>query len=165
MMLAAQMSAGRAPADALAAAVDPDVPGSHRAARAASLGGDAAGALCDGSLHEGAGCLSHVAAAWRLATTTGAPLSDVLRRTSRLVRDEVATVREVEEQMAPVRATGRVLTLLPLMGVVIGGGFGVNVPVLLATTTWGQLCLLAALGLVSAGLWAIDRIGARVARP
>ena len=163
LALAAEMAAGRAPAEALAAACADDVPGSSAAARVAALGGDASVPLREGASAAGAGPLRNVAAAWHLASTTGAPLSDVLRRTSLLVREEVATVNEVDEQMAPVRATARVLAVLPAMGVVIGGGLGVNVPVLLLTTTWGQLCLLGALGLVSAGLWVIDRIGRRAA--
>jgi tight adherence protein B len=56
-----------------------------------------------------------------------------------------------------------VLAGLPLMGVVIGAGVGVDVPSLLLLTTWGQLCLLTALGLVAAGLTVIDRIGSRAA--
>lgn len=164
MALAAEMSAGRAPAEALAAAASLDVPGADDAARVSALGGDAAVPLRRGSTESGASSLRHVAAAWQLAGATGAPLADVLRRTSLLVRDEVAAIHEVEEQMAPVRATGRVLALLPLMGVLIGGAFGVNVPAVLLGTTWGQMCLLAALGLVSAGLWVIDRIGDRAAR-
>lgn len=163
LALAAEVSAGRGPAEALAAAGSDDVPGSSAAARVAALGGDASAALREGASAAGAGPLRNVAAAWHLASTTGAPLSDVLRRTSLLVREEVATVHEVDEQMAPVRATARVLAVLPVIGAVIGGGLGVNVPVLLLTTTWGQLCLLGALGLVSAGLWVIDRIGQRAA--
>lgn len=164
MALAAEMAAGRGPAEALAAADSIDVPGSAEAARVCALGGDAAEALREGSTTPGAQSLRHVGAAWRLAASTGAPLADVLRRTSQLVRDEVATIHEVEEQMAPVRATGRVLAILPLMGVLIGSGFGVSVPGLLLGTGWGQICLASALGLVSAGLWVIDRIGERAAR-
>lgn len=164
MALAAEMSAGRGPAEALAAASSIDVPGAADAARARALGGDASDPLRQGATTPGAQSLRHVGAAWQLAAETGAPLADVLRRTTLLVREEVATIHEVEEQMAPVRATGRVLALLPLMGVLIGGGVGVNVPAVLLATTWGQLCLASALGLVAAGLWVIDRIGERAAR-
>ncbi len=164
MMVAAEMSAGRTPADALAAASSLETPAATEASRLSALGGDPSAALRQGAQTSGAGSLSHVAAAWQVAATTGAPLAEVVRRASLVVRDEVAAMREVEEQMAPVRATGLVLAALPLMGVLIGGGFGVNVPVLLLTTTWGQLCLLTALGLVAVGLWVIDRIGDRVAR-
>jgi tight adherence protein B len=164
MAMAAELSAGRSPAEALAAAASLDVPATAEASRVSALGGDPVAVLRRGSASDGAGSLRHVAAAWRLSGTTGAPLADVLRRASLVVRDEVAAMREVEEQMAPVRATGRVLAALPLMGMVIGGAFGVNVPLLLLTTTWGQLCLVVALGLVAAGLWAIDRIGDHVTR-
>lgn len=164
MLLAAELSAGQTPAAALAAASTAGAPGSSTAARVAALGGDPVPALLGGACDPGAGSLRQVAAAWQVSVTTGAPLAAVLRRTSAAVRDDLLTLHEVQEQLAPVRATGRVLAGLPLMGVVVGAGFGVNVPNLLLTTTWGQLCLLAAVVLVGLGLWAIDWIGERVGR-
>jgi len=165
MVLAAELSAGQTPADALAASSFVGAPGAASAARIAALGGDPVAALRAGAGVDGAGTLRQVAAAWQLSLTTGAPLAAVLRRASRAVRDDVRTRREVEEQLAPVRATGRVLAGLPLMGVVLGAGFGVNVPGLLVTTEWGQLCLLSAVALVWLGLFWIDRISERAGGP
>jgi tight adherence protein B len=163
LILAAEMAAGRSAGEALAAAGSVGPVEVAEAAAVAGLGGDPVPVLCDGAQRHGAAALRQVAAAWQLASATGAPLAELLGRVTQVVRDEAATAREVEEQLAPVRATGRVLAGLPLMGVVIGAGVGVDVPSLLLLTTWGQLCLLTALGLVAAGLTVIDRIGSRAA--
>jgi tight adherence protein B len=163
LMLAAEMAAGRSAGEALAAAASAGPAEVAEAAAVAGLGGDPVPVLRDGAQRHGAAALRQVAAAWQLASATGAPLAELLGRVAQVVRDEAATAREVEEQLAPVRATGRVLAGLPLMGVVIGAGVGVDVPSLLLLTTWGQLCLLTALGLVAAGLTVIDRIGSRAA--
>lgn len=164
-VLCAELAAGRTPAEALAHAADVGPPGAADAAAAAALGSDPVPRLRAAAAHSGAGAMHNVAAAWQLATTTGAPLVDVLTRAATAVRDDVAADNEVAEQIAPVRATGRVLAVLPLMGMVVGSGFGVNVPALLLLTGWGQACLVMALGLVSAGLWAVERIGERARGP
>lgn len=161
LVLSAEMAAGRSAGEALAAAASVGPVEVAEAAGVAGLGGDPVPVLHDAAQRDGAEALRQVAVAWQLASTTGAPLAELLGRVTQVVRDEAATAREVEEQLAPVRATGRVLAGLPLMGVVIGAGVGVDVPSLLLLTTWGQLCLLTALGLVATGLTVIDRIGAR----
>lgn len=158
LMLSVELSAGRAPAEALAAATPVGPQQVAQAAGSYALGGDPVPALRAAAARPGCEALGQVAAAWQLAIATGAPLADVLRRTTQAVRDDLATDREVAEQLAPVRATGRVLAGLPLMGVVVGSGLGVNVPALLLLTAWGQASLVAALALVACGLWVIDRI-------
>jgi tight adherence protein B len=88
-------------------------------------------------------------------------LADVLARVRTLVSDDLVTAHEVAEQLAPVRATSRVLAVLPVTGVLLGAGLGVNVVSLLLTTMWGQVCLVGAVTLVAGGLWVIDRISER----
>lgn len=157
-VLAAELTAGRTPAQALAGAAD-SAPGLlTAAARVGALGGDPRDALLAASAVDGGSGLASLAAGWHVAQSTGAPLAAVLARIRHVVESELALSREVDEQLAPVRATARVMATLPLLGVLMALGLGVNVAHLLLTTLWGQLCLLGAVGLVAAALAVIDRI-------
>jgi len=161
VVLAAELAAGRSPPQALSAAsaVAPDL--FEPAARVCDLGGDPVDQLRRLSTRDGAAALADLAAGWRVAQTSGAPLADVLARVRTLVSDDLVTAHEVAEQLAPVRATSRVLAVLPVTGVLLGAGLGVNVVSLLLTTMWGQVCLVGAVTLVAGGLWVIDRISER----
>jgi tight adherence protein B len=160
-VLAAELRAGRSAPDALAgaAAVAPMLVAP--AARAAALGGDPTAALRAGAGTPGADTMGDIAAAWAVAQSTGAPLADLLSRAAARAEDDLVTGREVEEQLAPVRATARVLAVLPAMGLLLGAGLGVDVVSLLLGTGWGQLCLLGAVALVASGLWALERVAQR----
>jgi tight adherence protein B len=164
-VLAAELSAGRSAADALAGAASVSPPLVGPAARVAALGGDPTSSLRVAADPPGADTMRDVAAAWAVAQSTGAPLADLLARAAVRAQDDLVTGREVEEQLAPVRATARVLAGLPLMGLVLGAGLGVDVVSLLLTTGWGQMCLLAAIALVASGLWVLDRVAERARRP
>jgi tight adherence protein B len=157
-VLAAELTAGRTPAQALSGAAEaaPELVGS--AARVSAVGGDPRAALLAASAIDGAWGLAGLAAGWHVAQSTGAPLAAVLARIREVVESELALSREVDEQLAPVHATARVMAALPLLGVLMALGLGVNVPHLLLTTLWGQVCLLAAVSLVAAALALIDRI-------
>lgn len=160
-VLSADLAAGRSPSEALAGAAEvaPDL--LEEAARTWRLGGSPAQVLAHAAQREGAGALRQLRSAWLLVEQTGAPAADVLSRVSVGVRAELAAIREVDEQLAPVRATARVLAVLPLAGLALGALVGVNVPALLVGTGWGQVCLTAAVGLVAAGLTTVDRIAER----
>ncbi len=163
-VLAAELSAGRSAPDALAGAASVAPALVAPAARAAALGGDPTAALRAAADAPGADTMRDVAAAWSVAQSTGAPLADLLGRAAVRAQDDLVTGREVEEQLAPVRATARVLAVLPAMGVLLGAGLGVDVVSLLLRTGWGQLCLLGAVTLVAVGLWVLERVADRARR-
>ena len=163
-VLAAELKAGRSAPAAWAGAADVAPGLLSPAARAAALGGDPADAMRTAAATPGADTLRDVAAAWTVARSTGAPLADLLGRAAARAQDDVVTLREVEEQLAPVRATARVLAVLPALGVLLGGALGVDVVSLLLRTGWGQLCLLAAAALVASGLWVLERVAQRARR-
>ena len=154
-VLAAELAAGRSPPAGLAAAaaVAPEL---GEAARLAALGADPVPALRQASLGPGAGPLADLAVAWGVAAGTGAPLTPVVRRVRQVVAGRAAADREVAEQLAPVHATGRVLALLPVLGLGLSGALGVDGVRLLTTSGWGQVCLLLAVVLVGAGLAWLD---------
>lgn len=115
--VAAQLRAGQLPASAWRAVLGPGVEvTADGVPSAASL------LLLDGGLDVRA-----VRAAGRLAADLGAPLAEVLERTAvALAKDsEVETQRRVA--LAGPRSTVRVLTWLPVLGVVIGAGLGADV--------------------------------------
>ncbi len=152
VLLAAELAAGRSPPQALVAAAEAAPEALAEPARLASLGGDPVPGLRVAASHPGAGGLGGVAAAWRVAVEGGAPLSVVLHRVRLTVEADAAAAREAAEQVAPVRATARVLAVLPVLGLALGGAVGVDSVSLLIGTAWGQACLLLATVLVGGGL-------------
>jgi tight adherence protein B len=152
VMLSAELGAGRSPPQALAAAAPAAPQLLEQAAAVAQLAGDPEPALRRAAGRPGADALGDLAAAWQVAVTAGAPLSALLERVRLSVAAESAAAREAEEQVAPVRATARVLAVLPGLGVLLGGAVGINSAALLAGTPWGQACLLLAVALVAGGL-------------
>jgi tight adherence protein B len=166
VLLRAELGAGRSPPQALAAAA-PAAPGLlEQAAAVAALAGDPQPALRGASAHPGAAALADLAAAWQVAVGGGAPLSALLERMRLSVAAETAAAREAEEQVAPVRATARVLAVLPALGLLLGGAVGVNSMALLTGTLWGQVCLLLAVTLVAAGLaWVAALVRSAVDEP
>lgn len=162
--MTAALAAGASPAHTLSSAARASPTLLDEAARHAQWGVDPTPALRQAARQPGAGALTELAAAWAVAASTGCRLLDVLERIRTSVHDGVAVAHEVQEQLAPVRATARVLALLPLGGVVVGASLGVNVPRLLLTTPWGLASIAGALGLVASGLWLVERIARRAER-
>jgi len=163
-VLSAELRAGRSASAAWAGAADVAPGLLSPAAQSAALGGDPTHAMRTAAATPGADTLRDVAAAWTVAQSTGAPLADLLGRAAALAKDDAVTLREVEEQLAPVRATARVLAVLPVLGLLLGGALGVDVVSLLLRSGWGQLCLLAAAALVATGLWVLERVAQRARR-
>lgn len=162
--MSAALAAGASPAQTLSSAARASPALLSSAAQHAQWGADPTPALREAARQPGAGALSELAAAWTVAASTGCHLLDVLERVRTSVHEGVVVAREVQEQLAPVRATARVLALLPLGGLAVGASLGVNVPRLLLTTTWGQVSVVVALALVASGLWVVERIARRAER-
>lgn len=60
-----------------------------------------------------------LAAAWRIAGATGAPLAPALRAFAGAMRDRDAAARDIEVALAAPRATARIVQLLPGVAVVL----------------------------------------------
>ncbi|TDC45625.1 hypothetical protein E1212_28595 [Jiangella ureilytica] len=156
--LAGELASGVPAARALAAVATewPELFGP--AAGRAALGGDPAAALRDTSAIPGAGALRAVAAAWEVSERTGAGLSAVLIATADSVRAEATVRREAQAQLASVRATSRLMALLPVATLLLfsaGDGDAVG---FLTGTAVGIVCLLLAALLVAAGLFWVGRV-------
>lgn len=95
-----------------------------------------------------------VAAAWAIATDSGAPLAGALRDYVRSLRMLSAVEREIASALAGPRATARMVMLLPVVGVLFGMLLGFNTLGVLFTTLPGIGCLVVGSGLIAlAAVW------------
>ncbi len=164
LALGAELHAGTPVPRALAAAAEdwPELFGP--AAAAAAVGGDVAAAFHETAKAPGAGSLRAVAAAWRVTDSTGAALSAIMTAVADTLRIEAAIRREAHSQLAAVRATARLLAVLPFGTLLLlSGGDGAAVSFLVRTPV-GLGCLAMAVAFVAGGLWWIDRLARSATR-
>ncbi|MFO7689751.1 MAG: type II secretion system F family protein [Cryobacterium sp.] len=95
-----------------------------------------------------------LAAAWQVATDSGAPLAGCLRQLARSFRDLAQLHRDFSVALAGPAATARMVMLLPLVGILLGATMGFNALQTLLFTLPGLVCLGLGSGLlVVAGRW------------
>jgi tight adherence protein B len=127
--LAADLRAGRQPADVMAA--DRQPPHLRSAA---------------------------VAAVWAVSERSGAPAAAVLDRVEQDLRARERQHREVAAQLAGARSTAALLAVLPLLGIGLGAAMGARPLHVLLGTGRGQVALLVGAGLDALGLLWTARI-------
>lgn len=161
--LAADLRAGLPPLEALriAAAEWPEV---RPVLAAARLGGEVPDALRELAGRPGAEALNAVAAAWVVAHRSGAGLAAAVELAAATMREERATHRVVETELAAARATAKMLAVLPAGVLLLGRGTGGDPFAFLLTTTAGLVCLAIGLVLDWLGLAWLERIGRSVLR-
>jgi tight adherence protein B len=103
-------------------------------------------------------------AAVRLAERTGAPLADLLERIEADGRTTDRGLAAATAQAAGARATAWLLAGLPLGGIALGYGIGVDPMRVLLHTPIGAACAASAVALQIAGLAWADRLAAAPAR-
>jgi tight adherence protein B len=150
-VLAADLTAGRPPIDALegAASICPDF---HAAHTAAKLAGDVPAALDQAANAPGAAGLRALAAAWRVSEESGAAFAALSERLADSLRADEAIHRQTESSLAGARSTARILAALPAFGIALGYALGAEPLTFLTSTPPGWLCLTAGLALTAAGL-------------
>jgi tight adherence protein B len=127
--LAADLRAGRQPADVMAA----DAGAAHLTSAA-------------------------VAAVWTVSEESGAPAAAVLDRVEQDLRTRERQRREVAAQLAGARSTAALLAVLPLLGIGLGAAMGARPLHVLFGTGRGQVALLVGAGLDALGLLWTARI-------
>lgn len=152
-VLAAELRVGKIPTEALLTAAE-DAPVLSRAAAVHRSGGDVVPALRALAATPGAAGLAPVAGAWQVSVRTGAPLTQALDQVTRALKADRAVHRLVAAELSAPRATGRMLALLPVAGLLLGFAIGGD-PVSFLLGRWqGQLCLVLGVGLACGGvLW------------
>jgi tight adherence protein B len=156
-LLGADLRAGRAPADALAAAASVACGASGRALAAAAstarLGGDVAGAL---EVH-GSGVptvLAGLGACWQLCHEVGSGLAAAVERLEEGLRAAEAQRRAITAELAGPRATAQLLAVLPVAGIGLAAALGTHPLQFLLHTPLGLGCLVVGLLLDVGGvLW------------
>jgi tight adherence protein B len=104
------------------------------------------------------------AAVWRLAEQTGAPAADLVERIEADARAGDRARATAAAQAAGAQATALLLAGLPVGGIALGYGIGVDPLQVLLETPVGGVCLIAAAALQSAGLLWADRLSSGATR-
>lgn len=93
-----------------------------------------------------------VLAAWRVSEQTGCPLAEVLDRVEADLRQTHRLRLDLTAHQAGARATALLLAVLPLGGVGLGYGIGIDPGALLLHTPLGAVCAVCASCLQIGGL-------------
>lgn len=125
---------------------------------AAHLGNDVGVALRRSAELPGAEGLRAVAAAWDVASHSGAALAVVLSRVAAGLRDDQEARAEVVAALGPPRATAKMLAALPLFGIGLGFSMGADPLRFLLHTGAGALCLAFGAALALLGVWWVERL-------
>ncbi|TAL45112.1 MAG: hypothetical protein EPN91_03020 [Salinibacterium sp.] len=153
--LAVLLGAGVAPGSAwLHVAHGSSSPVPRRVVRASADSGEIAACLV-GAI-EGLDALESagwrgLAAAWSVATDAGAPLAAALRSYAVSLRALTQIQRDIAVALAAPVATARMVTFLPLVGVLFGMALGFNTAQTLVATPVGWCCLVVGSALIAFG--------------
>jgi tight adherence protein B len=162
--LAADLRSGIHPRQALRVVASewPDLFGP--AAARAEVGGDVTSAL-RAVAGPDKSAMSAVAAGWQVSERTGAALAVVLTAVADSLRADAAARREADAQLSTVRVTARLLAVLPVGSLVLLSGGDLRAIRFLISAPSGLACLGAAVVLVGAGLWWVDRLVRSATKP
>jgi tight adherence protein B len=95
-----------------------------------------------------------LAVAWQVSAGTGAPLTNVLEAYADSLRRHVETVRDRNAALAGPRATAKVLTAMPALGMGLGLLLGVDPVSALFAGSAGRACGIAGVACwVTGHLW------------
>jgi tight adherence protein B len=153
--IAAEMRAGRTPAEALTSAAEAgDVlrAALASAATAVRAGSPAAESLRDVALLPGCEALAAVGAVWEVSEQAGGAVADVLDRLGATLDGDAADRRSFEAALAGPRASMSLLAGLPALGLLMGQSAGAHPMRLLLHRPLGWGLLAGAAVLEMAGL-------------
>ena len=156
-VLASYVRVGQVPADALVL-VALECPVLAEAAAVQQIGGDVPDALRAGATRAGHGGLLDLARAWRVSSSTGAPMAPALEEVATGLASDEALRTVVSSELAAPRSTGKLMAVLPLVGVGLGYLLGGRPLEWLVAGPPGWACLLLGLGLAAAGVLWIERL-------
>ena len=156
-VLASHLRVGQVATVALDAAAR-DCPVLERAARIQRIGGDVAEVWTVQAQSPGHGGLRDLARAWRVSESTGSPLSAALEQVAQSLAADQELREVVAGELSAPRATGKVMAILPFLGLGLGYLLGGD-PLrwlLAAPIGWG--CLVIGFTLAAAGVLWVERL-------
>lgn len=124
-------------------------------AEEAGRGGDVAAAIVAAASggSEEARAWSALAAAWRVAAVTGAPIAASLGGLAEAMRELGQARRDVEVALSGPRSAGNVVSLLPAVALLFGLLLGFDTIGILLGTVPGLICLVLGAGLTALSRW------------
>jgi tight adherence protein B len=161
-VLAAQLRIGQVPITALRSVAD-DCPVLRPAVATADLGGDFTAQWFRQSTRPGQAGLADLARAWRLAERTGAGMAETLDDVAEALAQDEDLSLLINSEAAGPRASGRMMALLPLAGIVLGYFIGGDPVAFLLTDPYGWTCLTGGALLACAGVLWMERVADRAA--
>ncbi len=107
-----------------------------------------------------AGVLAFLSSGWLLSRRHGVAFGRVVTAVADELSDQLAADQTRTAQLAGPRMSGYVMAALPLMGVVLGAGMGVDPVAVLLGSPLGNLLLVIGVALLCAGLlWSARIVG------
>ena len=149
--IAAQVDRGADVAEAIDAVVDPTGAGARTGTGSGSGSGTGTNAVF--ATADDAAAWRSLAAAWRVATTTGAPLAPALRGFAHGLRDRAAARRDIRIALAGPQATARIVMLLPVIAVLLGLMMGVDLMATVSTPFGAAAVIVGILLVLGARRW------------
>lgn len=159
-LLVGLLRVGHVPSAALTIAAR-DAPVLAEAAALLGIGSEAAPALHRLGTGPGMSGLAELGAAWQVAERTGASLTATLDALADRLTARRAVEQVVAAELAAPRATGRLLAVLPVAGLVLGYALGGDPLAFLTGSLAGRLSLAAGVTLGCAGVLWTERIADR----
>lgn len=160
MALASLLRVGQLPTEALRLA-STDHPVLRPAAATADLGGDVCAALRASATKPGYEGIRVIAGGWSLSEQTGAPVAGLMQAVAAQLQSQERLRAEVVTEVAGARATGRLLAVLPVLGVALGYlGGGDPIDVLFGSRLGLLLCLIGVVLSVIGVFW-MERLADR----
>lgn len=156
-VLASQVRVGRVPAEALHEAAE-DSTVLRVASSAQDLGGDVVAVWRTWSVLPGHGGLNDLARAWQVSARTGAPLAHSLDQVAEALTADLALRAVVSGELSAPRATGKIMAVLPFLGLGMGYALGGDPVRFLMAGPYGWACLVLGVALAAAGVLWIDRL-------
>lgn len=156
-VLASYVRVGQVPADALVL-VARDCPVLAEAAAVQQIGGDVPDALHARAAQAGHGGLGDLARAWRVSSSTGAPMAPALEEVATGLASDESLRSVVSAELSAPRSTGKVMAVLPLVGIGLGYLLGGRPLDWLVAGPLGWACLLLGLLLAAGGVLWIERL-------
>lgn len=156
-LLAGLLRVGHVPSAALGIAAR-DAPVLAEAAAMQGIGAPVAPVLRRLGAAPGCSGLVELGVAWEVAERTGASLTATLEALADRLAAGRAVQNVIASELSAPRATGRLLAVLPLAGLVLGYGFGGDPLAFLVGSPVGQLSLVVGVALACAGVLWTERI-------